>query len=95
MTVNEFESYKVIANKILDLLIEENHSSLKDIKIIYNIIMGFPYCLDQEGQYVYEGKFYSSLKGLLDEAKEEIINRNIIFSNITFTSNTIAKHKFQ
>lgn len=50
MTVNEFESYKVIANKILDLLIKEKHSSLKDIKIIYNIIMRFPYCLDQEGQ---------------------------------------------
>ena len=75
MTINEFKSYKLLADKILDLLIEEKHSSSKDIKIIYNIIMGFPYCLDQEGQYVYEGKFYNSLKELPDEAKKEIINQ--------------------
>lgn len=73
MTVNEFEKYKIIADKVINLLIEEKRSSLKDIKIIYNIIMGFPYCLDQEGHYVYQGKFYNSLKELPDEAKEEII----------------------
>lgn len=75
MTVNEFEKYKILSDKILDLLIKEKRSSLKDIKIIYNIIMGFPYCLDQEEQYVYHGKFYNSLKELPDEAKKEIINQ--------------------
>lgn len=74
MTINEFEGYKALANKVLNLLIEEKHSSLKDIKIIYNIIMGFPYCLDQEGHYIYEGNFYNSLGELPDVAKEEIIN---------------------
>lgn len=40
MTVNEFKSYKLLADKILDLLIEENHSSIKDIKIIYTLLWG-------------------------------------------------------
>ena len=74
MTINEFEYYKMLANKVLDLLIEEKHSSLADIKIIYNIIMGFPYCLCKEGQYTYHGKFYNSLEELPDEAKQEILD---------------------
>lgn len=72
MTVDEFNQYKILSDKVLDLLIEENHSSLKDIKIIYNIIMGFPYCLNQEGQYVYKGIFYTSIEEIPDEAKKEI-----------------------
>lgn len=78
MTINEFEKYKLLADKVLGLLIEENHSSLRDIKIIYNIIMGFPYCLDSEGQYTYEGKFYSSMEGLPNEAKQEIIHVHLV-----------------
>jgi len=72
MTINEFKTYKTLTNKAIDLFISEKHSSLKDIKIIYNIIMGFPFCLDQEGHYTYEGKFYNSIEELPDEAKEEI-----------------------
>lgn len=72
MTSIEFEKYKSIADKIIDLLIKEKHSSLKDIKILYNIIMGFPYCISQEGQYTYQGEFYNSLDELPDDAKEEI-----------------------
>lgn len=75
MTINEFNKYKTIADKILDLLIEEKRSSLKDMKIIYNIIMGFPYCVDREEQYVYHGAFYNSIEILPEEAKKEIINR--------------------
>lgn len=82
MTINDFENYKAISDKILDLLIAEKCSSLKDIKIIYNIIMGFPYCLDQKGQYVYHGKFYNSLKELPDDAKKEIINNISHYKNI-------------
>ena len=74
MTIIEFENYKAISDKVLDLLIAEKCSSLKDIKIIYNIIMGFPYCLDQEGHYTYQGKFYQSPEELPDEAKHEIID---------------------
>lgn len=75
MTINEFEYYKTLSNKVLDLLIEEKHSSLKDIKIIYNIIMGFPYCLDSKGQYTYEGKFYNSIDDLPKQALVDILLR--------------------
>ncbi len=74
ITINEFEKYKTLSDKVLDLFIEEKHSSLKDIKIIYNIIMGFPFCLDQEGHYTYDGKFYNSIEELPNVAKENIIN---------------------
>ncbi len=74
ITINEFEKYKTLSDKVLDLFIEEKHSSLKDIKIIYNIIMGFPFCLDQEGHYTYDGKFYNSIEKLPNVAKENIIN---------------------
>lgn len=77
MTISDFENYKAISNKVLDLLITEKYSSLKDIKIIYNIIMGFPYCLDKKGQYTYQGKFYQSLKDLTDEAKIELIHAHL------------------
>lgn len=63
----------MIADNVLDLLIDKKCSSLRDIKIIYNIIMGFPYCLDEDGHYVYEGKFYNSMKELPDEAKKQIL----------------------
>ena len=73
MTITEFEKYKILADKVLDLLIQEKHSSLKDIKILYNIIMGFPYCLDEKGQYTYNREFYNSLKELPDEAKQQLL----------------------
>lgn len=74
MTISDFENYKVISDKVLDSLITEKYSSLKDIKIIYHIIMGFPYCLDQEGHFTYQGKFYNSLEELPDETKSELID---------------------
>lgn len=73
MTINEFENYKTLANKVIDLLIEEQHSSLNDIKIIYNILMGFPYCISTSGQYTYHGEFYNSFDELPNEAKESIL----------------------
>lgn len=76
MTISDFENYKAISDKVLDLLIAEKYSSLKDIKIIYNIIMGFPYCLDQEGHFTYQGVFYNSLEELPDKVKSEIINHS-------------------
>lgn len=78
MVITDFENYKTISDKVLDLLITEKYSSLKDIKIIYNIIMGFPYCLDQDGHYTYQGKFYNSLNELPDEAKEELIHVHLV-----------------
>ena len=77
MTSKKFKQYKIIANDVLDLLIGQNCSSLRDIKIIYNLIMGFPYCLDEEGHYVYHGEFYDSMKSLPNEAKEQILHHNL------------------
>lgn len=64
MTETKFNKYKYISDKVIDLLIAENHSSLHDIKVIYNIIMGFPYCIDTEGHYIYKGNYYNSLEEL-------------------------------
>jgi hypothetical protein len=72
MNICEYKQYKLISDKILDILINENFSSPKDIKIIYNIIMDFPYCLDVDGHYTYNGEFYNSLAELPDEAKKQI-----------------------
>lgn len=73
MTTTEFENYQKISNKIIQLLIDEGHSSLADIKIIYNIIMGFPFCLSENGQYTYCGNFYNSFDDLPIEAKEDVL----------------------
>lgn len=75
LTNNEFQQYKKVANKVLDLLIKENYSSIKDISIIYNIIMRFPYCLDTEGQYTYNGKFYNSLEELPKDGLAQYLYR--------------------
>lgn len=73
MTKNEFKKYKEVANKTLGLLIQEEKSSIKDIKIIFNIIMGFPYCLDEEGSYIFNGEFYDSFEKFPIIAKQEIL----------------------
>lgn len=75
MTIHEFKEYQLLADKVIDLLIKEKHSSINDIKIIYNIIMRFPYCLDKEGHYTYEGKWYDSRKELPDYVQEQIMDR--------------------
>ncbi len=64
MTEKQFNKYKNVSDKVIDLSIAENCSSLYDIKIIYNIIMGFPYCIDTEGHYIYKGNYYNSLEEL-------------------------------
>lgn len=73
MTRNEYNSYKLVANKVLDLLIAERSSSLYDIGVLYHIIRGFPYCLDTEGHYTYQGKFYESIKELPKDALEHFV----------------------
>lgn len=55
------------------MLIDNNCSSLADIKIIYNIIIGFPYCINKEGNYIYKGKLYLTLEDLPLEALNQII----------------------
>lgn len=75
MTITEFEQYKTVADKVLDVLIKENYSSVKNVEIIYNIIRGYPYCLSTEGQYTYNGKFYNSLEELPDDGKLQLLYR--------------------
>lgn len=71
MTITDYNKIKEISHKVIDLLVKEKYSSLHDIKIIYNILMGFPYCIDCDGHYIYKGQFYNSmdelpLEGLID-----------------------------
>lgn len=73
MTVDEFEQYKVVANKVLNLLIQEKCSSIKDINILYNIIREYPYCLDTEGHYTYKGKYYNCLEELPKDGLEQLL----------------------
>lgn len=72
MTSKEYSNYKLVANKILNLLINEKYSSIYDISVLYHIIRGFPYCLDIEGHYTYQGKFYYCLEELPIEALQQI-----------------------
>lgn len=75
MTSKKFKQYKIIANDVLDLLIDKKCSSLRDIKIIYNIIMGFPFCLDEDGHYTYDGQFYNSIDELPLDAHKDLLCR--------------------
>lgn len=72
MTNNEYNNYKLIAQKVINLLCTENCSSIYDIKVIYNTIMGFPYCVDCEGHYIYNGQFYNSINELPIKAIQQI-----------------------
>lgn len=71
---SKFDKYKKVSSKVIDLLISENCSSLYDIKIIYNIIMGFPYCVDGSGHYIYKGRYYNSIKELPMEALKQLLS---------------------
>lgn len=73
MTKTEFNVYRTLANKVVKLLCEEHHSSIKDIEIIYHILRGYPYCLDCDGSYTYNGEYYSGLNKLPIDGLEQII----------------------
>lgn len=73
---HSFNNYKYISNEVLKVLVKNNCSSLNDIKIIYNILMGFPHCINTEGNFVYRGEFYNSMEELPADALEQIIHAN-------------------
>lgn len=75
LTSKNFDKYKDVSNKVIKLLCNEECSSLHDINILYNILMNFPYCLDVEGHYIYNGKFYESLSDLPKDGLEAVLNR--------------------
>ena len=72
ITSEEFKKYHEVANKVIDVLCGNKLSSIYDIEVIYNIIRGYPYCLDTEGHYTYNQKYYNSINELPLSALEEI-----------------------
>lgn len=73
ITFKEYTGYKKVAAKVIHVLCENNLSSIYDVEIIYNIIRGYPHCLDSEGHYTYNSEFYNSMDELPAEALEQII----------------------
>ena len=83
---NEYIKFKKTSNKVIDLLVKEKCSSLYDINIIYNILMGFSHCIDCEGHYIYKGEFYNSMEELPQEALEQLLHA---FKSKTFTISSV------
>ncbi|MCI5892086.1 MAG: hypothetical protein MRZ66_01600 [Clostridiales bacterium] len=67
--------YKNVSNKVLDVLIDNKCSSLFDIKLIFNMIMGFPYMIDEEGHYTYRGEYYEELKSIPLDGLKALLSR--------------------
>ena len=70
---HSFDTYKAISNQVLELLIKNHCSSLKDITVIYNMLMGFPYCIDGV-HYIYHGELYDNMESLPIDALQQIAN---------------------
>ena len=69
---NTFLKYDALADKVIDILCNENMSTIRDVEIVFHIIRGYPYCLDEEGHYTYHGEYYESMYDLPVEALETI-----------------------
>ena len=67
-----FLKYDTLADKVIDMLCDENMSTVRDIEIVFHIIRGYPYCLDEDGHYTYQGQYYESMYDLPIEALETI-----------------------
>lgn len=48
--------------------------------------MGFPYCIDCEGHYIYKGEFYNSMEELPQEALGQLLHD---FKSKTFATSSI------
>lgn len=73
ITKKEFEKYKQVSNQIIKFLVKNETSSMYDIDIIYNILMGFPFLPDNG--YIFKGEFYESPFDVPKEAMNEFRNR--------------------
>ena len=93
ITKNEFKKYKEVANQIIKILVKNETSSMYDIDIIYNILMGFPFLPDSG--YIFKGEFYESPFDVPKEAMEEFRNRYydhyIVSDKISKLSSNIDK----
>lgn len=68
----DYNYYKKCATEVVNCLSQYGCTTLKDIKVIYNLLMGFAYCLDGQ-KYIYKGKLYNSIEELPKSAHEELL----------------------
>lgn len=73
--LKDLSLHKETSNKVIKVLVDNNCSSILDIKIIYNIIMGFPFLL--EHGCLYKGEYYEKLSDLPEEAKKDFKSRYV------------------
>lgn len=75
MDINTFNNkYKEVARQVSKVLSNNNCNSLKDIKIIFDMFLGFP-CLIDGQHYMYYDKLYDSIESLPISAKKAMLKR--------------------
>ena len=66
------EDYLTIANKVLDVLIDNDCTSLRDFHIINSILRGYPVHYDADS-YLYQGQVYDGLESLPVKAHKKLL----------------------
>ena len=66
------EDYFTIANKVLDVLIDNDCTSLRDFHIISSILRGYPVHYDADS-YLYQGQVYDGLENLPIEVHKKLL----------------------
>lgn len=66
------EDYFAIADKVLNVLIDNDCISLRDFHIITSILRGYPVHYDADS-YLYQGQVYDSLEDLPIEAHKKLL----------------------
>lgn len=74
ITKIDFEKYKSIANDVIQLLCSKNLSTIGDVELIFHIIRGYPYCIDTDGHYTYQGEYFDSLENLPLSALMDVVS---------------------
>lgn len=67
------EDYFTIANKVLDVLIDNDCTSLRDFHIISSILRGYPVHYDADS-YLYQGHVCDGLENLPVEAHKKLLD---------------------
>lgn len=71
--MKEIALYKKVCSEIINVLAKNKCSSILDIKIIYNLLLGLPFIL-QHGA-LYQGEYYEKLSDIPEEAKNQFYQR--------------------
>ena len=69
-----FDYYKTVADSVSNILLENDCTKIIDAQIIYNIIMGYPYCIDGS-HFIYKGKMYNNLFSMPFDGIQQWIGR--------------------